>query len=411
MASPSHIVIVGGGQAAAQTIASLRQSGSEANITMIGSELHPPYQRPPLSKTYLKGELPLERLLLKSADWYRLNNVALRLGTSVVAIDRQRQVVHLDNHETLAYDYLVLATGATPRPLPVAGAALDGVCFLRDIAHVHIVRDAMAVAQRVAIIGGGYIGLEVAASLRQMGLEVTIIEMAPRVLERVTSEFISHFFEAAHGERGVRVLTGAMVTRLVGDDDQVTHVELADGTTIGTDFVVVGIGIEPNDTLARQCGIECSDGVVVDRDARSSDPRVYAVGDCAQRPLVHYARRGRLESVHNAIEQGKLAAASLLGQARPKEDCPWFWSEQYDLRLQIAGLSEGFDEMVVRGDPGEKRFCAFYLKDGVLIAADAVNSPKEFMAAKPLIASATHCDVSLLGDSDVALKTLIKTKR
>jgi 3-phenylpropionate/trans-cinnamate dioxygenase ferredoxin reductase subunit len=207
----------------------------------------------------------------------------------------------------------------------------------------------------------------------------------------------------------VRILTGKRVARFDGSDDRLTHVALDDGARIDADIALVGIGILPNDALAKDSGIECNDGIVVDRDARSSDHDVYAVGDCAHRPLVHYGRSGRLESVHNAVEQGKLAAASILGQPRPKEDCPWFWSEQYDLRLQIAGLSQGYDEVVMRGDPATKRFAAFYLKDGVLIAVDAINSPKEFMSAKPLIAAATRCEAALLADPEVALKTLAAT--
>jgi 3-phenylpropionate/trans-cinnamate dioxygenase ferredoxin reductase subunit len=406
MTSSTHIVVVGGGQAAAQTIASLRLHGADARITLVGNEDYPPYQRPPLSKAYLKGEMALERLQLKSAAWYGDNDVTLRLGTTAVAVDCQRRLVRLDDNDTLAYDKLVLATGSTPRRLPVAGVTLGGVLYLRDIDHVKALREAAAAGRSVAVVGGGYIGLEAAASLRQMGLEVTVIEMAERVLERVTSPMISEFFEALHKEHGVRVVTDARVARFEGDANRLTRVVLDDGAKIDADIALIGIGIEPNDALARTGGIECDNGIVVDRDARTSDGDVYAVGDCAHRPLVHYGRSARLESVHNAIEQGKLAAASIAGKPRPKEDCPWFWSEQYDLRLQIAGLSEGYDEVVVRGDPATKRFAAFYLKNGVLIAVDAVNSPKEFMSAKPLIAAATRCDAAQLADPLVALKTL-----
>ncbi|WP_291062563.1 FAD-dependent oxidoreductase [Hyphomonas sp.] len=400
------IVVIGAGQAAAQAVQSLRSGGYAGSLTIIGDEPALPYQRPPLSKAYMKGEFAEERLYFKPASWYEEQIVEVLLGTRAVRIDRAHQQVHLGHGGQLPYDALILATGSRPRPLPVPGADLNGVHDLRTLADVEQLRPKMVAGRRLVIIGAGYIGLEAAAVARQMGVDVTVIEMAPRVLARVTSPVISEFYTAEHRRQGVTILTGAHLARLEGEAGEVSGAVLADGTTIKADMVLAGIGILPNEELAREAGIACSNGILVDRDARTSDPHVFAAGDCASRPLVHYGRTGRLESVHNAIEQGKLAAAAILGQPRPAEDCPWFWSDQYDLKLQIAGLSQDYDTLVVRGDPESRKFAVFYLRNETLIAVDAVNSPPEFLASKKLIMSGAKLAPRVLSDTSTPMKDI-----
>ena len=400
------IVIVGAGQAAAQAVQSLRQGGYAGRITLVGDEPSLPYQRPPLSKAYMKGEFDEERLYFKPGAWYEDQKVEVLLGTHVPRIDRAKKQVQLGHGGHLDYDYLILATGSRPRPLPVPGADLDGIHDLRTLTDVERIRPKMVAGRRIVIIGAGYIGLEAAAVARQMDLDVTVIEMAPRVLARVTSPVISEFYAAEHGRQGVKILTGITLSHLEGADGHVTAAILGDGTRLPADMVLSGIGILPNEELAKEAGIACSNGILVDRDARTSDPHVFAAGDCAARPLVHYGRSGRLESVHNAIEQGKLAAAAILGLPRPAEDCPWFWSDQYDLKLQIAGLSQGYDTLVIRGDPASRKFAVFYLKNGTLIAVDSVNSPPEFLASKKLIMSGAKLAPATLSDTSTPMKDI-----
>ena len=401
-----RIVIVGGGQAGAQVLQSLRQGGFKGGLTLVGDEAALPYQRPPLSKGYMKGEVGEERLYFKPSAWYEDQDIELRLGTHVTKIDRASRQVRLGDGGHLAYDWLILATGSRPRPLPVHGADLGGVHDLRTLADVGRLRPGMVAGRRMVIIGAGYIGLEAAAVARQLGLEVTVIEMAPRVLSRVTSPVLSEFYAAEHRRQGVTILTGVQLSHLEGNDGEVSAAVLADGTRLPADLVLSGIGILPNEDLAKDAGIACSDGILVDRDARTSDPHVFAAGDCASRPLVHFGLSGRLESVHNAIEQGKLVAAAILGLPRPVEDCPWFWSDQYDLKLQIAGLSQGYDTHVIRGDPASRRFAVFYLKNATLIAVDAVNSPAEFLASKKLIMSGTKLAPGALIDTSTPMKDI-----
>jgi 3-phenylpropionate/trans-cinnamate dioxygenase ferredoxin reductase subunit len=405
LSASERIVIVGAGQAAAQACASLRQYGFAGDLALIGEEPELPYQRPPLSKAYMKGELAKERLYFKPMDWYRAQSVALKLETRVNAVDRSGRRVLLENEEMLSYDALILAMGSRPRTLPLAGAGLANVFDLRTLGDVEGVRPHMRAGCRLVIIGAGYIGLEAAAVARQLGLKVTVLEMADRVLARVTSPVMSAFYEAEHLRQGVDIRTSVRVTGLTGGSS-VQSVVLDDGTEIPADVVLAGIGIVPNVELAEASGLGCSNGVLVDRDTRTQDERIFAVGDCACRPLVHYGRRGRLESVHNAIEQGKLAAAAIMGKPRPVEDCPWFWSDQYDLKLQIAGLSEGYDTLVVRGDPGERKFAVFYLKAGRLLAVDAVNSAPEFLASKKLIVSGASLAPDTLRDTTQSMKEI-----
>jgi len=402
----NKIVIIGGGQAAAQACASLRMWGYEGELTVIGDEAALPYQRPPLSKAYMKGEMPEERLYFKPHAWYEDQKIDLILGEAASKIDRTAREVHLERGGVLSYDALIIATGSRPRALPVDGADLENVFDLRDLADVERIRPNMVEGRRLVIVGAGYIGLEAAAVARQMGLEVTVLEMEPRVLARVTSPVMSEFFEAEHTRQGVDIRCGARLASLSGKDGKVTEAHLADGTVIPADIVLVGIGIVPNVELAEDAGIACSNGILTDEDARTNDPRIFAAGDCASRPLVHYGRRGRLESVHNAIEQGKLAAAAILGKDQPRLDCPWFWSDQYDLKLQIAGLSTDYDEVVVRGDPEARKFAAFYLRNGKLIAVDAINSPPEFLASKKLIITGATIAPDVLRDTSVSMKEI-----
>lgn len=400
-----NIVIIGGGQAAAQACASLRVYGYEGKITLVGDEAALPYQRPPLSKAYMKGEMAEERLYFKPESWYEDQGIDVVLSTRATKIDRAARVVEIEHGGTLPYDVVIIATGSRPRPLPLKGADLEGVFDLRDLSDVERIRPRMMAGQRLVIVGAGYIGLEAAAVARTMGLEVTVLEMADRVLARVTSPVMSTFFETEHRAKGVDIRTRARLASLKGDGD-VTAAVLEDGTEIPADTVLVGIGILPNVEIASDAGIACSNGILVDRDARTNDPRIFAAGDCAKRPLVHYGRQGRLESVHNAIEQGKLAAAAIMGKPRPTEDCPWFWSDQYDLKLQIAGLSTDYDEIVVRGDPADRKFAAFYLRNNKLIAVDAVNSPPEFLASKKLIMSGASLAPETLRNTSISMKEI-----
>jgi 3-phenylpropionate/trans-cinnamate dioxygenase ferredoxin reductase subunit len=402
----SRIVVIGGGQAGAQALQSLRLGGYTGALTLVGDEPALPYQRPPLSKAYMKGEMAEERLYFRPAPWYQDQNIEVILSTRATGIDRTNRKVELAHGGHLDYDALIIATGSRPRALPVKGATLNGVHDLRDLSDVERIRPNMIAGRKMVIIGAGYIGLEAAAVARQMGLDVTVLEMAPRVLARVTSPVMSNFFETEHRAQGVMILTDSRLDHLDGADGKVSAAILADGTRIDADIVLVGIGILPNEELAKDAGIACNNGIQVDRDTRTSDPRVFAAGDCASRPLVHYGRSGRLESVHNAIEQGKLAAAAILGKPRPAEDCPWFWSDQYDLKLQIAGLSQDYDEIVVRGDPKDRKFAAFYLRNGTLIAVDAINSAPEFLASKKLIVSGAKLAPATLGDTSISMKEI-----
>ncbi len=405
LSDAQSIVIVGAGQAAAQAVQSLRQGGYAGALTLIGEEPHLPYQRPPLSKAYMKGELDEERLYFRLADAYAAWSVDCVLNTRATEIDRAARTLATD-HNTYAYDALILATGARPRALPVPGADLANVFDLRTLGDVEAIKPHMQADKRLVIIGAGYIGLEAAAVARQLGLDVTVLEMAPRVLARVAGPALSAFYEDEHRRQGVAIRTGVQLSHLQGEAGHVSAAVLTSGEVIAADLVLVGIGIVPNDELARAAGLACGNGIYTDRDARSSDPRIFAAGDCAARPLVHYGRSGRLESVHNAIEQGKLAAAAIMGLKRPAEDCPWFWSDQYDLKLQIAGLSAGYDEAVLRGNPASRRFAIFYLKNGTLIAVDAVNAAPEFLVAKKLISAAAKLAPERLGDTSIPIKDI-----
>lgn len=406
LSASQSVVIIGGGQAGAQAVASLRQWGHEGSICLIGDEAALPYQRPPLSKAYLKGEMTEDRLYFRPTAWYEDQKIDVLTGMSATAIDRAKRRVALSNGGHVAYDALILATGSRPRRLPLPGAGLGGVHELRGLDHVRALAPAATQGKRIIIVGAGYIGLEAAAVARALGLEVTVLEMADRVLARVTGPVMSQFYADLHRRHGVDIRTGIRLEELVGTGGQVSAARLVGGEEIPCDLVLVGIGIVPNQELAEEAGLACRNGILVDRDARTNDPRIFAAGDCAVRPLVHYGRNGRLESVHNAIEQGKLAAAAILGRQAPVEEAPWFWSDQYDVKLQIAGLSEGHDNVILRGDPASGSFAVFYMQGNRLLAVDAVNAAPEFIVAKKLIISGASLASRDLQDTSVSMKDI-----
>lgn len=405
--SQEPIVIVGAGQAGGACAVELRKKGYEGPVVLLGDEPHIPYKRPPLSKTYLAGEAKLESLYVMQAPNLEKAGIECRSGVRVERIDREGKRVLLDNGEELAYGKLVLATGGRARPLPIPGADAPNVFLLRTIADVDRIRPHCQAGRRVAIVGGGFIGLEAAAVATKLGLEVTVLEGLPRVLSRVTAPEVSAFFEREHRAAGVDLRTDVSVTAFEGEPEADTVV-LSDGTRIPADFVIVGIGLIPNTGLAEEAGLEVDDGIVVDEYTRTSDPDILAVGDCSNHPNTLFDRRVRLESVQNAMEQGRAAAANLAGQETPYATVPWFWSDQYDLKLQMAGLSVGYDRKVMRGDPDTRSFSMFYLRDGTVIAADSVNRAKDFMMAKKLVAGHSRPDPAQLADEDVPLNTLLE---
>lgn len=400
------IVIAGAGHAAGQLVASLRQLKFAGKIVLVGDEPWLPYQRPPLSKKFLAGEMTAERLYFKPPGFYDDPAIELRLETTVTAIDRDAKRLLFEDGESIRFDKLVLATGSRARRLAVPGADLQGVHYLRNIADVDAIRADLDTRRRLVVIGAGYIGLEVAAVARQRGLDVTVVEMAERVLSRVVSPEISDFFQIEHTNQGVALRLGTGVAELQGKR-RLKAVVTNSGESLATRFVVIGVGIEPNTELAADAGLEVDDGIVVDERCQSSDPDIYAIGDCTRHPNSIYGRKLRLESVHNALEQAKTAAGNLCGVKTCYSQVPWFWSDQYDLKLQIAGLSEGYDDVVIRGNPAERSFACLYLKDRQLIAVDAVNAAKEFVQSKSLIANHALMDIDRLTDPETALKDLV----
>ncbi len=400
-----RIVIAGAGHAAGQVVASLAQRKFAGNIVLVGDESFLPYQRPPLSKKFLAGEMRAERLFFRPASFYENAGVDVRLDTRISALDRSAKTLTTTSGDEIAYDTLVLATGSRVRVIPVAGQELAGVHYLRNIGDVNTIRAALENTKRVVIVGAGYIGLEVAAVTRQLGFDVTVIEMADRVLSRVVSPQISEFFQNEHRARGVKLELSTSLKAFIGDT-RVSAVETTDGRRFDADLVIVGAGILPNTELAEAAGLSVDNGIVVDDHCLSSDPDIYAVGDCTSHPSRIYGRDLRLESVHNALEQAKTAAANICGEDLQYSQVPWFWSDQYDLKLQIAGLSEGYDELVIRGNPEERSFACLYLKGKRLIAIDAINAPRDFMQAKPLIENAAAPDRVKLADTKTMLKEL-----
>lgn len=392
-----HLVIVGGGQAAAQAVTTLRQQRFLGPITLLGEEPYAPYQRPPLSKKYLAGELPRERLALKPASFYAEHGVTLELGRRAEELELSRRRVLLNDGRTLEYDRLLLATGSRVRKIAAPGSELAGVQYLRTIADADAITTSLAPHARVLLVGAGYIGLEVAAVATQRGFKVTVLEAADRAMARVVCREVSQFYHGIHTAAGVELHYGATVRAFHGEH-RVAAVETADGRRFPCDIAIVGIGIVPNVELAQAAGLACDNGIVVDEHARTADPRVVAAGDCTNQPLPLLSRRVRLESVSNAIHQAKVAAGTLSGTPAAQTELPWFWSDQYDVKLQIAGLSQGYDDVVVRGDPASRSFAAYYLARGRLIAVDAINSPREFLQGKKLVSAGFTVEADVLRD-------------
>ncbi|TAJ69610.1 MAG: ferredoxin reductase [Phenylobacterium sp.] len=401
----AHVVIVGAGHAGGTAAALLRQYGHEGPITLIGDEPIAPYQRPPLSKAWLKGEADADSLALKPTEFYAENRIDFRPSVTAYKLDRGAKTVALSDGSTVSYDALILATGARAIALPIEGADLSGILFLRTDAHAEALKAQVGPGKKLAVVGGGYIGLEVAASGRALGAEVVVLEREPRILARVACGALSDFFQGYHEKHGVRFELGATAAAFVGENGHVTGVKLADGRVIDCDAVVVGVGAHPNDELAKDAGLECARGVVVDLDARSvTDPAIFAIGDVSHRPMPIYDRMFRMESVPNALEQAKQAASAITGRPRPAGECPWQWSDQFDLKLQIAGYAFDVDEILLRGDPATAKFAVFHLKGDQVQSVEAINSPPEFMMGKQLILSRKPVNKAKLADPSVSMK-------
>ncbi|MBT2130208.1 NAD(P)/FAD-dependent oxidoreductase [Aliiroseovarius lamellibrachiae] len=400
----SHIVVIGAGQAGSSLVAKLRNSGFDGRVTLIGEETAPPYQRPPLSKAYLLGEMTLERLYLRPESFYADNDITLRLGARVDAIDRNAREVVIGD-ERLKYDQLALTTGSTPRRLPAAiGGALDGVHVVRTLEDVDRIEPEFSKGRRVLIVGGGYIGLEAAAVASKKGVAVTVVEMADRILQRVAAPETSDYFRNLHTSHGVNIIEGVGLETLTGEG-RVSGARLSDGTELEVDFVIVGVGIAPGSALADAAGLEIDNGIKTDAQGRSSDPAIWAAGDCASFP--YRGGRIRLESVPNAIDQAEVVARNMMGEGADYVAKPWFWSDQYDVKLQIAGLNSGYDNVVTR--PGDKdgSVSYWYYQGDTLLAVDAMNDPRAYMIGKRLIEGGKSPDRGSVADTNIELKSLM----
>lgn len=405
-------LIVGASQAGLQLAVSLRDAGDDRPITLVGAEPHAPYQRPPLSKAYLQGSTELEQLWLRTPEFLAGQGITLITGERIDMVDLHSGgpsgTATTANGRVLSFDRLALTVGARPRRLSVPGANLDGVTYLRTAGDASALRQLQSDAESVVVIGGGFIGLEAAAVARSQGKAVTVVEAADRLVGRAVAPVVSDFYRDAHLRRGVDIRLGAQVVSIGGVENRVRAVQLSDGSRIPADLVIVGIGVEPCTELARQLDLESAGGIVVDRYARTSNPHVVAAGDCTVQPHPLTGEgRVRLESVQNAISQAKTAAATLAGLRVPNDAVPWFWSDQYDLKLQIAGLSTGHDEYVVRGDVAEEAFSVLYYRDGALLAVDAVNTPGDYMSVRKALSQGSTISSDAAVDSTVALRELI----
>ncbi len=400
-----HIVVVGAGQAGCSLVAKLRAEGCDSRITLIGNETEPPYQRPPLSKKYLTGEMTLEQLYLRPPEFYEGNDIELLTGKHVSAIDRANRQVMLEDGP-LAYDELVLTTGSTPRSLPASiGGDLEGVYLVRDLTHVDTMAPEFVEGRKALIVGGGYIGLEAAAVAAMRGADVTLVEMADRILQRVAAPETSDFFRDLHGTAGVRVIEGVGLSRLTGDG-RVTGALLSDGSELEVDFVVVGVGIAPTTQLAEDAGLDIDNGIKVDAYGRTSDEHIWAAGDCTSFP--YRGGRIRLESVPNAIHQAETVAGNLLGANEEYVATPWFWSDQFETKLQIAGLSTGYNRIVTRPGKREGAVSHWYYRDDELLAVDAMNDPQAYMVGKRLIENGKSPDAAVIADPEGNLKSLLR---
>ena len=401
------LVIVGAGQSAAQCVLTLKRNNFEESIVVVGEEDHLPYQRPPLSKDYLSGEVGLDRVYMKTQDFYDQNNVTVKVATKVLSLDRKEKMVHLSKGEALPYENLVLATGSRVRQLEVEGSDLKNINYLRSINDSNNLKDQFQKGKSLVIIGAGYIGLEVAAAAVKKGMRVTVVEMENRVMSRTVDPIISDYFDTLHRNKGVEIILGSALEKFEGKAF-VEKVVCTDGTTLDADSVVVGVGILPNQELAESAGLRCNNGILVNEFGRTEDPSIFACGDCTNHPNFYVNKNIRLESVHNALEQAKTVALSLLGKPEKYDQVPWFWSDQFEEKLQIVGLSGDHDKTVVRGSIEENFFMLFYLKRGELIAVDSVNNPKDFLISKKLVANKLKISSDVLCDKSVDLKDLLK---
>lgn len=403
------VVIIGASHAAAQTCVSLRQSGWDGDITVIGDETVLPYHRPPLSKDFLSGEKTIEDILIRPAEAYETANIDMRLGVRVGSINREDKTVLTDEGNTVAYDKLILTTGARIRRLPVEGEDLEGVFYLRDTQDVLAIKEKTETAKSAIIIGGGYIGLETAASLRKQGLKVTVLEAMPRILQRVTAEELSGFYKRVHTEEGVEILENVIAAEIQKDGNALRVLTSCE-KDLCADMVIIGIGVIPNVELAQTAGLRIGNGIEVNEFCQTSDPDIYAAGDVTWHYNPIYDTHVRLESVPNATEQGKTIALHINGKPKPYNSLPWFWSDQFDLKLQIAGLSTGYDDVIIRGSINEGRsFAAYYFKGDKFIAVDAVNAPRDFMFGKMSLTRGVNLDKDRLKDMSVDLKACTVT--
>lgn len=400
-----RIVVVGAGHAGVGAATLLSQQAPQCEVILVGEETHFPYQRPPLSKAYLREDLDPAAILLKGEDFYAAQRIQLKLGQQVTKIDREGKRIMLSSGESVSYDALILATGSEPRRLDVPGADLNGIYELRDVVDAQKIRDALKHRRRLVVVGGGYIGLEVAASARAAGVAVVIVEREARILFRVAGPVLSQAVAEHHCANEVEIITGAQVTAFESDHDgQVRAVTLSSGIRLECDMALVGIGGRPRDELARDANLLCDGGIVVDHRALTSDPSIYAIGDVTTRPVPLYGKALRLESVQNATEQAKQVVADITGESAPKAEVPWFWSNQYELRIQIAGLPVDADDYVVRTGSRPQQLAVFHLQGDRLRAVEAVNSPAEYMAGRILIESGVRVSREKLADPAIAMR-------
>ena len=402
----NNLVIIGTGQSAAQCALTLRRNMFKDNITMIGEEKHLPYQRPPLSKEFLSGEVSIERVFMKSKEFFDQNDVAIFTSTPVISIDRNKKILSLSNQEDLTYNKLVIATGSRVRKLNVEGSSLKNISYLRSIEDANRLKEYFKFGKKLVIVGAGYVGLEVAATAVKKGINVTLIEMENRIMSRTVDPVISKYFDSLHRQNGVEIFLEAALEKFEGKD-AVERVICSNGQIIEADGVLIGVGILPNQELAESAGLNCNNGILVDEFGRTEDTSIFACGDCTNHPNAYLNKNLRLESVHNALEQAKTVAMSLLGKQEKYNQVPWFWSDQYDKKLQIVGFSDDHDELVIRGSIEEDNFMLFFLKEGKLIAVNAVNNPKEFLICKKLVANKQKISSDAISNQSVDLKELL----
>ena len=405
---PAGVVVAGAGQAGFQLAFSLRSRGYDGPITLIGEEPHIPYQRPPLSKGFLAGKQEVRHLALRPAPYYAAQRIELLAGETVTGIDRATRRVKLSSGGTLPYETLVLALGARVRRLPVPGVELDGVCYLRSLDDAVDIRSRLQEAREVVVIGGGFIGLELAAVARAAGKHVTVVEVQSRLMPRVVSPVISDYYAKLHASHGVEIRLNAVPFQIAGSNGRATGVVLKDATHIAAGLVVAGIGVLPNIGPAQEAGLETDNGIVVDAYLRTCDPCIYAIGDCAAHLNPFTGSRVRIESVQNAVDQAVSVAAAICGEPKPYLDVPWFWTDQFDVKLQMAGLSAGYDRALTRGDPGSREFSVFYFRDEQLIAVDSLNRPADHIAARRLLARRAQLTPEQAADESVDLKNIAK---